>query len=353
MKTLCNIIFLLIAPALLLANGTDEGKIKKEKRINKAYKVNDDAGIDIDNQFGPVFVTTWDEDKIELDIVIKVSGNSEDWVDRRLGSIDVDINALTTLVTAKTRIGNVSGRSGNGSSMEINYTVKIPKKGTVKVSNKYGDVLSTDIFGAVKLNVQYGNVKLARLNSGSNVLNLQYCGSVNIEKIKNGQIKADYSKLNIGDFDALSLETDYTDIRALGGGNVEYNSDYGKLSFGKVNNLAGKGDYLDVSVSELGGNLSIFADYTTVKVNNVNASAGNIAVSGNYNTASVEYNDSYAFDFEVSGKYTNMRLDDDLEVTTRIETNKDKIFKGYHKRSGGKKVTVLGQYGNISLKSNR
>jgi hypothetical protein len=40
----------------------------------KAYYVNSDAGINIDNSYGNVTLSTWDEDKIELDINIKVSG---------------------------------------------------------------------------------------------------------------------------------------------------------------------------------------------------------------------------------------------------------------------------------------
>ena len=353
MKTLFNIALLLLFPYLAMANGIEDGKHNKQKRITKAYKVNADAGIDIDNQFGPVFVTTWDEDKIELDIVIKVSGNNEEWVDRRLNSIDINIIALTNLVSARTAIGNISGRSGNGSSMEINYTIKIPRKGSVKVNNKYGDVISSDINGPLRLNAQYGNVRLSRLNSSSNTLDLQYCGSVSIEKIKVGTIKADYSKLTIGEFDALMLETDYTDVKAIGGGNLVYDSDYGKLTFSKVNNIEGRGDYLTVVADELTGNLKINADYTNIKIGNVGSSAGNIQITGDYNTSSIEYTSTYTFDFEVSGKYTNMRLDDQLEITSRVETNRDKVYKGYSRKPGGKRLLIQGPYGNVTLKINR
>lgn len=353
MKTLCNLLFLLLCPALVMAHGITEGKYNKQKRINKAYAVNADAGIDIENTFGPVFVTTWDEDKIELDILIKVSGNNEDWVNRRLETIDVDINALTTLVSATTKIGNVSGRSGNGNSMEISYTIKIPKKGGVKIANKYGDVLSSDLFGPVRLHVKYGNVKLAKLLYGNNVLDMEYCGSVNIEKMKSGTIKANYSKVNIGNFENLSVNTNYTDVTAIDGNNIRYDSNYGKLNFQKVNNLEGNGDYLTVNAGELSGNMSINASYTTIRVNNVTASAGNIQVSGGYNTVDMRYSDGYDFEFEVNGKYTNMNLDSDLQINTKQENNKDKIYKGFHKKQGGGKVSILGKYGNVTLKSNR
>jgi len=351
MKTLCNIALFLLLPFFASANGLEKGKHNKQKHITKAYKVNSDAGIDIDNQFGPVFVTTWDEDKIELDIVIKVSGNNEAWVDKRLSSIDVEINALTTLVSARTKIGHISGRSGNGNSMEISYTIKIPKKGGMKVSNKYGDVISTDINGPVRLNVQYGNLKLSQLNNTSNIVNLEYSGSAHIEKIKVGSIKADYSKLFIGNFEAISVETNYTDVHASDGGNVQYRSDYGKLSFRKVNNIDGKGDYLTMVSTDVSGNLSFRGDYTTIRVDNLKG-GGNVSISGNYSTTSIGYADNYAFDFEIRGKYTNIRLDNDLELLSKVENNREKVYKGRNK-SGGRKIFIDGEYGNVSLKNNR
>ncbi|RZJ70130.1 hypothetical protein [Flavobacterium sp.] len=351
MKTTYKLFFLLLFPYLVLANGIETGKHNKQKTISKAYKVNDDAGIDIDNQFGPVFVTTWDEDKIQIDVVIKVSGNSEDWVDKRLASIDVDINALTTLVSARTKIGNVSGKS-SGTSMEIGYTIKIPKRGGVKVSNKYGDVISTDLFGPVKLNVQYGNLKLAKLNSSSNNFDLQYCGSVNIEKIKIGSIKADYSKLNIGSFENLVIKSDYTDVTAKEGNNVQYDGNYGKLKFSKVDNLEGKGDYLTVIASDVDGNISLRGNYSTIKVDNIGNPGGNVSVSGNYDTVLVKFAGDFAFDFEVKGKYTNVGLDGSLQVNTKIENNKERLYKGFHVRSGAKKIAIDGEYGNVSLKRN-
>jgi hypothetical protein len=52
-----------------------------------------------------ISVTTWNEDKIELDISIKVSGDNENWVNQRIETIAVDIVALKGMI-AKTILGN-------------------------------------------------------------------------------------------------------------------------------------------------------------------------------------------------------------------------------------------------------
>lgn len=140
MKKHYNILILFILiPFLGFSN--DDTFISKQKSIKKTYIVNSNAGIDIDNKYGNITVSTWDEDKIDLEITIKVTGGNENWVNEKLNSIDVDITALKSMVTAITKIGNSSLKSkGSSNCFEINYVIKIPKNGTVKLNNKYGNI---------------------------------------------------------------------------------------------------------------------------------------------------------------------------------------------------------------------
>ena len=100
MKTIYNLLLLL--PIIVFGNEIDLGKFTKQKEIKKAYIVNSDAGISIKNTYGSVYVTTWDEDKIELFVNIKVSGDNEKWVQKRMDDIDINIEALKSMVTAET-----------------------------------------------------------------------------------------------------------------------------------------------------------------------------------------------------------------------------------------------------------
>jgi pectin methylesterase-like acyl-CoA thioesterase len=44
-------------------------------KISKNLLCQYNAEVKIDNSFGSITVSTWDEDKIDIDITIKVSGN--------------------------------------------------------------------------------------------------------------------------------------------------------------------------------------------------------------------------------------------------------------------------------------
>ena len=82
MKKQFNILLLLLLLIPFLGFSNDDFNYSKQKVINKAYIVNSDAGINIENSYGSIFVTTWNEDKIEIEVLIKVSGDKEKWVNK-------------------------------------------------------------------------------------------------------------------------------------------------------------------------------------------------------------------------------------------------------------------------------
>jgi len=355
MKALHKILILfLVIPAISLAHEIELGKYSKQKSIKKAYIVNPDAGIDIQNSYGNVYVTTWNEDKIELDILIKVSGDREEWVNKKLDDINVDIEALKNMVTAKTVFLNSSGGStGRNSSFEINYTIKIPKNGNVKINNKYGDVISTDLFANANIKCKYGKITMGKLNGSSNILDIEYCNKSSVEYVKNASVSADYSGLSIGDFGNINLRADYTDINFSNGNNLKYDCSYGKLNYGKITNLEGAGNYLTIKVGEILNNLLVNTKYSKLTVSEMNAKAGNVSVSSGYTNIDIGYSPGYSFDFDINLKYANLKSDGDLEMSSKQETGSSKSYQGYFKKAGTNKVSITSNYGNVSLTKNQ
>lgn len=354
MKALHKILILfLMIPALSLAHEIDLGKYSKQKSIKKAYIVNSDAGIDIQNSYGNVYVTTWNEDKIELDILIKVSGDREEWVNNKIEEINVDIEALKNMVTAKTVFSSSSGSNGKNNSFEINYTIKIPKNGSVKINNKYGDVISTDLFANANIKCKYGKITMGKLNGSSNVLDIEYCNKSTVDYVKNATVSADYSGLSIGDFGNINLKADYTDINFSNGNNLKYDCSYGKLHYGKITNLEGAGNYLTIKVGEILNNLLVSTKYSKLTVSEMNAKAGNVSVNTGYTNIDIGYSPAYSFDFDINLKYANLKSDSDLEMSSKQETSFSKSYQGYYKKTGTNKVSITSNYGNVSLTKNQ
>lgn len=341
------ILFLLI-PFLGFSN--DDTFISKQKSIKKTYIVNPNAGIDIDNRYGNISVSTWDEDKIDLDITIKVTGPNEKWVNERLNTIDVGITALKPMVTAITKLGSSSLKSkGSNNSFEINYVIKIPKNGTVKLMNKYGNITILSLEGASDITCKYGKVTAGKLNNTKNRFQIEYCQNSTIDYINNGTIEARYSGLKINDSGNLNLNTNYTDLVVTDGQNIKYHCNYGTLKFQKISSFSGSGNYLTISIAEISNNVNVDATYSKINISNITSKANNININTGYTDVSLGYNANYAFDFDINTKYGNIKNDNSLDISVTESKNASKRISGFNKKKGQNIVLINSNYGNVSL----
>lgn len=341
------ILFILI-PFMGFSN--DDTFISKQKSIKKTYIVNPNAGIDIDNKYGNVLVSTWDEDKIDLDITIKVTGPNENWVNERLNGIDVDITALKSMVTAITKLGSSSIKSkGSNNSFEINYVIKIPKNGTVKLMNKYGNINILTLEGASDITCKYGKVTVGKLNNTNNRFQIEYCQNSTIDYIKNGTIEARYSGLKINDSGNLNLDTNYTDLIVSDGQNIKYDCNYGTLKFQKLNSFSGSGNYLTISIAEISNSINVDANYSKINVSTITSKANNVNINSGYTDVYLGYDTNYAFDFDINTKYGNIKNDNSLDISVTESKNTSKRISGFNKKKGQNKVSINSNYGNVTL----
>nr|WP_199001675.1 hypothetical protein [Flavobacterium sp. ASV13] len=349
MKKHYNILILfLLIPFLGFSN--DDNYISKQKNIKKTYIVNSNAGIDIDNKYGNITVSTWDEDKVDLDITIKVTGTNESWVNDKLNSIDVDITALKSLVTAVTNISNSSFKSkGSSNFFEINYVIKLPKNGTVKLNNKYGNITTLNLESTTDISCKYGKLISGKLNGGTNKITLGYCQNSTIDYIKNGAIEARYSGLKINESGNLNIDANYTDITLQDGENIKYDSNYGTFKFQKINSLEGSGNYLTVSIGDISKDLNINTTYSKINVESLNEKPKNVTLNTAYTNMTLNYNTNYAFDFDINTKYGSIKNDSSLDVLVTETKSSSKKVSGFNKKKGQSKIIVNSSYGNVTL----
>ncbi|MFQ6599528.1 hypothetical protein [Flavobacterium sp. C3NV] len=349
MKKHYNILILFILiPFLGFSN--DDTFISKEKNIKKTFIVNSNAGIDIENKYGNITVSTWDENKIDLDITIKVSGGNENWVNERLSSIDVNINALKSMVTAITNIGNSSLKSrGSSNSFEINYVIKIPKNGTVKLNNKYGNITTLNLESTTDIACKYGKIILGKLNGDSNRIEIGYSQNSSIDYIKNGNIEARYSGIKINESGNLNVDANYTDVSLLEGQNIKCKGNYGSFKFQKINSLVGSSNYVTISIAEVLNNLNIDATYSKINVESMSEKSKNVNINTGYTNIALGYDANYSFDFDINTRYGSIKNDSSLEVLVSEIKSNTKRISGYNKKKGQNKVIINSSYGNIIL----
>jgi hypothetical protein len=350
MKTMHKLtLILLMLPALSFA-GIVRGKYTREKKIEKSFSVNNNAALQVMNKYGNVTITTWDQDKTELEVSITVSGNDEERVQKRFNSIEVNISGTSSLVEAYTRFGSFN--RGNV-SMEINYVIKIPRNGALGIGNMYGDIRLGKIYGGTNIQIQYGNLSIDEANSENNKLDLQYSTSSRIGTIKAGTIKMQYSNVDGGRAGKLTINNDYSNVKFTDADDLNMTMDYGNLSLGSVDKLVVEGDYSNLKCDRVTNLLTASLDYGSVKINNIVPAVRNIAITAQYSDIKLGFNPDMGFSFEIDTRYGSISGKDIMNFSEKIEKNQSFHCKGVSDKGAGNcKVRVNVEYGGVKLYRN-
>lgn len=330
------------------------GKHTLEKTIRKEFKVNADALLKIQNKYGNLTLSSWDENRVVIEVHVAVQGLNEEKVQRKLDGITVEFENSSSMVSARTifeksNSWNFWGRSDNV-QMEINYIVKLPVKNSVHLSNDYGNITLDRIDGHAKINCDYGRLNLGELRGQQNELNFDYTSKSVIRYMNSGEIKADYAGFTVERAEDLILKCDYTDAEIGKLNNLEYQCDYGNLEVQQVKNLIGKGDYISVKLGAVSGNATIDTNYGSLGIGKMGEGFEKITLHTNYTGIRIGFDGSDRFDFEITGNYTGVRGIEAFELNISKESGQSKYYRGNYGGSGsGSTLQIKSEYGDIKL----
>lgn len=360
MKTICyKIVFaLLLVPILGFAGNEWSGRHTKQKKISKSYTVSPDALLKIENSYGNIDISTWNENRIEIEVIIKTNGNDEEKVIERLREIDVDFSGSSSRVSAITRFekqdrswwNNLFGSSSNV-NMEINYRVKAPVTNNVELSNDYGSIALDRLEGNATIACDYGKLLIGDLLGNRNLLVFDYTRNSQIDFIKRGKIVADYSQFTVGEAGTLEVVADYTDSNIKKVENLNFTADYGSISVDKVRNLVGEGDYLGTKLGLVYGTVELDLDYGSARIEKIMKSVQKVEISSDYTGIKIGYDDGSPFRFNIKTSYGSVRGIDGsgFELNKRHQDSSDDYLEGYYRSNSGGLITIDASYANITF----
>lgn len=338
------ILFLLI-PQWMPAH-TEQGKFSKQKTITKAWTVNPDALVDIENSFGNIYIAKSEDNQVQIEVVIKVSGDSEKWVTEKLENIDIETKAFKHLVSARTVFGGSSRKSSGRNSIQVNYTVRIPNAAGVHLYNKYGNIYTPDLSGIADFRLQYGKISTGKL-SGSSSFDLQYVDEAEIARTTVCQLEAQYSKVRMQGFTTLKVRSDYSDLDTGNGNTLNYDGNYGKLIVGAVSTLSAAGNYLTININQSEGTAKLTGNYNKIHLG-LAKDWDTCFIEGNYLNTVLSYGSSRGFSFNLSGNYATIKTDAPATVK---KSSYHVQYSGTYGSSGGT-LRVSGDYLHVNLNKN-
>ncbi|KQC29442.1 hypothetical protein [Flagellimonas eckloniae] len=349
----------LIPLSLGATTGKMGGKYTKEKTIKKEFSVNANALFKVKNSYGNLNITSWNENRVVIEVHIKTNGNNEEKVQSRLNEIDVDFETSSDLVSARTLFGEKENNWGwkwgkrNNVNVQVNYTIKLPVKNNINLSNDYGNIYLNRIDGHAKINCDYGKIDVGELRGRNNELRFDYTSRSSFEFINSGEIIADYSGFTIEKAGNLIVRTDYTNAVIKKMEDLDYNSDYGSIQVDEVNSVKGNGDYIGIKLGTVHGDVAITSDYGSFKIAQMAPDAGDLNIKTDYTGIKIGYHPEYHFDFDITTEYAGVSGKENFEIQVSKEKSTEKYYNGYYgSDNSGNVVYITSDYGGITFYQN-
>lgn len=348
MKIKFNITLIMVLFSIIsYGNNEYSNAFEKDKIISKNFVVDENAQVFITNSYGNVNVYLWDENKISIQVNIKVTGNNEKKINDRLNSIDVDFIATLNKVSAKTIFTTKEWKSNN-ISYEINYIVKIPKNGSVDLNNKYGNITLEKLNGSSNISCQYGNVLLGQFNNKNNKINIAYSSNSSINSIEKLILESQYSEVEIQKVNQINIDGNYNTFNFQNVGSLNMTSNYTKIKANFIQKIVIDGNYLTLKLGEVGNNINVNSNYSDI-VFSASNKTDTINIDGNYSNTKVTCSTDFAFNFNIHLGYGAFKEDMDLKFTQKTEKNNSKTYSGYHISQGKSSVNITTNYGSVQL----
>ncbi|MDT0646672.1 hypothetical protein RM545_08215 [Zunongwangia sp. F260] len=347
----------LLIPGLGFCNNDLNGKHTKTKKISKEFKVAATSKLLVNNSYGNIDISTWNENRVVIEVFIKTNGNDEEAVQRKLDDINIEFNQNSSGVIAKTHFSREDKSwweqlfSGSSNvNMEVNYVIKAPERNNVDLNNDYGGIYIDRLLGNSKISCDYGKIDIGELRGSSNYLSFDYTRNSHIGYVKNAEINADYSDFIIEEAEKLDINADYTNSKILKVEDVAFNCDYGSITIEKVRKLAGNGDYLSTKIGRVFTSLVLDLDYGSASIEKLVKGMKEVKIDTDYTGVKIGYDAAQPFDFIIKTSYGGVKGINDFEVNKRNESGTSSSYEGYHlSNNSGSTITISTSYGSVSF----
>ncbi|WP_445749129.1 hypothetical protein [Polaribacter sp.] len=351
-------LLLALIPSILFAT-IDDLRHEKIKKINREFSVSKNANLQLFNKYGNVTITSWNENKIAIEVVITVKGNDLDRVENRIENIQVEFKASSDKVFAKTILESGEKnwnwwKKSDNLNYKIDYFVKMPKSNSLDLKNEYGSIFLDALSGNTNIQCDYGKIILGELLGENNTINLDYCSSSTISYIKNGILNLDYSKLTIENSEKIKSNSDYTTLEINKVQEINFNAGYGSLKVEDAATIIGRSDYTGLRFGSVSKKLQIDTDYGSIFVKDLKKNFESVFINGEFTTIKIAVDPNADFDIRLDLEYTGFKDNNDkISFQTRIEKSTKKYYEGkFGKGNSNSKLDVKSQYGSVSINEN-
>ncbi len=324
------------------------------KTIHRQMEVDAGAVLEIENQFGNIFITEGNTNAITFTITVMVKGQDLKKVQDMANRIDVKFSESRSKVSAKTIFPTNNNLNNENDKIEVNYTVTVPASIYLQLNNKFGNIYLKDCKQGVNISLDFGDIEISRLQTDNNNIKLKF-GKLKLQQAKNLQLEMSYSKAEIGAISRLICSGEYssTSIQQF---DILKVTEY---VFGEIH-LATAGEietsdvrYSTLSIEQLMKRATIRSlQFSQLDIKNIDTNFENISVGSAYSEVKLVLSSEISCNVDLSVSMADIKMNGLKLINTEIEqTESVKTCVGIigEKKNPEKTIQITSVYKDIIL----
>ncbi|HWI59021.1 MAG TPA: DUF4097 family beta strand repeat-containing protein [Bacillota bacterium] len=192
-----------------------------EDVTNRTFSVKPGGKLVMDVDRGSIQIAPSDADEVQVEVSRKVDKANDEKAAEILRRHEITFAQEAADVRVTAELKNQSKFSFNGFSLQVKYTVRVPKKFDLDVRTHGGSVTVADLTGNVQAKTSAGSIKLGKIEGP--VTALTSGGSIKVDAAATARLKT-----SAGQIDADAIQGDLS--AETHGGSIRLNSVGGKLT---------------------------------------------------------------------------------------------------------------------------
>ena len=343
------ILFILVSFA---GNVAQAQTYTKKKEVSRSFKAPAGTAVQITNKYGNINVVPWQKDSVRIEVSMNVQGKQLAKVDKIMSSIDFEMLSFGNYINVRTYFrdnqatfwkdvvsyaGQVINTSNN---LQIDYLVYMPSDLDLKIDNKFGNVYMDSHSGKVDIKIANGDMQ-GRDFTNTLKLNVEF-GNASLQKVNSGDFNVNYGELSLTEINSLTLYSRSSTLDIEKAKTIEIGSQRDKLTVKSCSVISGDVSFSRVKIGELGQSASLNAKYGEFKLNSADKNFRSIRLNAEYTDILIylDASSSFAVDLTYDAK-TRLTLAPQLSSQLKKETLNAQLGKVNASGSVGRNASSL------------
>lgn len=322
-------------------------EIIESKVIKRSFEVSSTADIKINNRYGNVNLSSWNQNKVDFHIEIQVDGKDAQRVKDRLDAIKINFSSNQNFVAAETLIENIKNQ--NNVNISIHYFVKLPKTNNVYIQNQYGNIDIDNLKGSTNISLKYGNFTAGQLQNAINLLDFDYVTKASVDFVQSASINLAYSKMTISKSELINTNARYSDISLGEVHDLINNISYGNLSIQNANAVTNASSYSNIKIENLRNSFVFSGKYGSISISHVKKGFNKVSIGSNYISVTLGIDKDAGYKLEGNFKYGSLSFPQNVNMSKEIQKGSSASYEGSAGNGSGD-ILLNMTYGNAKIK---